>query len=142
MPDGPRRAVLAVLVGLALSGCATRRVLTIDSRPSGARIWVNGVEQARRTPVQVPFVHYGRFDVRLEREGYQGYAGELHVPSQIDGYPIVDLPLELMVRERRFHRSVDLVPLPPKPEEADLVEIRRRAEAFRAATHEAVGGGR
>jgi len=117
-------------------------VLTIDSRPSGARIWVNGVEQARRTPVQVPFVHYGRFDVRLEREGYQGFAGELDVPSRLDGYPVVDLPLELVVRERRFHRVVDLVPVPSAPAEADLVAIRRRAEAFRAATHEAVGGQR
>jgi hypothetical protein len=137
-------ALLAILVlfvaGSLLVGCSTRRVLTIDSKPQGARIWVNGALQAKRTPVDVPFTHYGRFDVRLEKEGYESVATEIDLPSQIDGLPVIDLFLELVVRERRMRRVIEMRPLAGSPSEADVDAVMQRASAFRARTEREVRG--
>ncbi len=63
----------AVLLGgvalLGSSGCV-RRTLTITTEPSGALLWLNDREVGR-TPVEVDFDHYGTYDVRLERDGYE-----------------------------------------------------------------------
>lgn len=123
---------------LVLGGCHTQRTLLVDSQPSGARLWVNGEEQARPTPVQVPFTWYGRFEVRAEKKGYRAFQGEIVVPSQLDGYPLVDLPLEVMVPHRRFRAVLPLEALPPNPSESDLAAIRARAEAFRDRTRREV----
>ena len=45
------------LLLLSLAGCSTRRFLEIDSNPSGARIWVNGVLQEKPTPVEIECLH-------------------------------------------------------------------------------------
>ncbi len=113
-------------------------MLTIDSDPSGARIWVNGAYQSKRTPVEVPFTHYGRFDVRVEKKGYESVGTELNVPSRIDGFPIIDFFIEMVVRERRFRRVVKLRPLQGTPTEADVEAVVRRAQAFRARTEREV----
>jgi hypothetical protein len=132
-----RRASTLVTIALALAGCSTKRVLTIRSDPTGARVWVNGVDRGR-TPVDVPFVHYGRFPVRLEKAGYESLAGEVHVPSAIDGYPIVDLPYELTVRERRFEWTGRLRRLATEPTEADARAALERAKSLREETRRAV----
>lgn len=126
-------ALLAL--GGGLGGCSTRRVLTIDSDPPGARAWIDGRE-AGRTPVQVPFAHPGRFDVRLEKEGFAALATEVWVPSAFSDYPIVDLPHELTIRERRWRWTARLEPLAGDPSEAEMEEILRRARAFRDRTRE------
>jgi hypothetical protein len=130
-------AAAVVAAGAGASGCSTKRVLTIRSDPPGARVWVGGVERGR-TPVDVPFVHYGRFPVRLEKEGHESLAGEVEVPTQIDGYPVIDLPHELTVRERRFEWTGRLRPVAAKPTEADARAALERAKAMRAATRRAV----
>jgi PEGA domain len=125
--------VLVLLVAAALGGCSTRRTLRIQSAPPGARVWVNGAERGR-TPLDVPFVHYGRFDVRLEHPGYEALAEEVVVPDQLDGYPVVDLPLELTVRQRRFTWTGRMRPLSSHPTEAEVEAALARAKAFRART--------
>lgn len=129
-----------LLCALALAGCHTRRTLVVDTRPSGARLWVNGEAQPHPTPVAVPFTWYGRFEVRAEKAGHRAFQGEVVVPSQLDGYPLVDLPLEVLVPHRRFRAVLPLEPLPPSPDEADLQAIRARAEAFRERTLREVAG--
>ena len=135
MPPGcPRlvRLVLGLGAVLALgSGCAMQRTLEIDTQPSSARIWVNGALQPTTTPVVVPFTQYGRFDVRVEKEGYRSVATELHIPSQLDGYPLVDLPFEVLGGRRHIRRVVPLEPLAAQATAAEVEATRRRAEAFR-----------
>jgi hypothetical protein len=131
------RIALVALAAVPPAGCSTRRVLTIRSDPPGARVWVAGVDRGT-TPVDVPFVHYGRFPVRLEKAGHHSLAGEIQVPSQIDGYPIVDLPSELTVRERRFEWTGRLQRLDTSPTEADARDALERAKAMREETHRAV----
>lgn len=144
-PPHPARRGAAVLillcVGALAAGCSTRRTLTIASRPSGARVWVDGTDRGM-TPIAVPFVHYGRFHVRLEKEGYRALAEEIVLPNRIDGYPVVDLPYELTVRNRQFQRTFDLEPMSRAPVESEVEEIRRRADAFRERTARETSEGR
>ncbi|MCH7797392.1 MAG: PEGA domain-containing protein [Planctomycetes bacterium] len=66
-----RIGVFALLAGVVWSstGCI-RRTLAITTEPSGALLWLNDREVGR-TPVEVDFDHYGTYDVRLERDGYE-----------------------------------------------------------------------
>ena len=52
-----------------LPGCV-QRTITITSDPPGALVWLNDREIGR-TPLDVDFVYYGIYDVRLVREGYE-----------------------------------------------------------------------
>jgi len=133
----PRIAVV-LLVACTAAGCSTQRTLTIDSAPSGARIWVNGTLHPQPTPVDVPFTHYGRFDVRLEKEGYRSVATELEIPTQPDGYPVVDLVLEAFAPERRFRRVVPMQPIGAAPTDADVQAALEAARALKERTQREV----
>jgi len=54
---------------LLLTGCV-RRSLTVKSNPSGALVYLNGVEVGR-TPMTRDFTWYGTYDVVLRKEGYE-----------------------------------------------------------------------
>ena len=132
MSARPTRLALLALTFAVLSGCSTKRELVIWTEPAGARVWVNG-EDKGRTPASIPFVYYGSFDVRLEKEGYEAWAGEVPVKEKIDGYPVIDLPFELTYRKRTFYwRGV----LEPTVQETDaaLQGLAREASAFRDRT--------
>lgn len=130
--------LLLVLAAPLLAGCAMKRSITIDSNPTGAEIWVNGEKQATTTPVTVPFSQYGYWDVRLEKAGYQSIDTQVRVASQIDGYPVVDLPFEIVGGTKRFRRTIDMQPLPVGNEETRVQDILRDARALRDETHRAV----
>jgi len=124
-------ALLVVAVaGVLLAGCSTRRTVTIDSTPSGADVWVNGRPRGK-TPVEVPFVHPGTWSVRLERPGYASVAQEVAVASTFHDLPVVDLPGELLTRERRWRVVVPMTPLPPRPGPEELAGALERAQAYR-----------
>jgi len=57
------------MAGLTLTGCV-ERTITITSDPPGALVWLNDREIGR-TPVDVGFVYYGTYDVRLEKDGHE-----------------------------------------------------------------------
>ncbi len=61
------RGALAALSALLVGGCV-ERLLIIRSEPPGARVWVDAVEIGR-TPIEVPFEHYGTREVLLRIEG-------------------------------------------------------------------------
>lgn len=60
---------VAVMIGLAIApfGCVKRTIM-ITSEPAGALVYLNDREIGR-TPVETAFLYYGRYDVRLVREG-------------------------------------------------------------------------
>lgn len=127
------RVLLVVLLAALpfLAACSTRRTLRIESDPPGATVWVNGERQAGTTPVDVPFVHYQTFEIRIEKEGHLPFSGAVPVRGGIDGYPVVDLPSELSVRHRGFTRRFTLEPLPRRPDETGVEAILDEARAFR-----------
>jgi hypothetical protein len=63
-------SVVVVAVTLVcLTGCI-RRTISITSEPAGALVHLNDREIGR-TPVQVDFLYYGDYDVRLTMDGYE-----------------------------------------------------------------------
>ncbi len=135
------RAVPLLLLAAAVAGCSTTRTLEIATDPPGATIWVDQVRQERATPVEVAFTHYRYFDVRVEKPGYVPVATKLHVPTEIDGYPLVDLPFELLVRSKRFRRTIKLERLPTRPGTAEARATLEEARGFaERARREAASG--
>ncbi|MBY0310982.1 MAG: PEGA domain-containing protein [Phycisphaerales bacterium] len=76
--------VMAVVV-LALGGCL-KRTIHVTSEPPGALVWINDVEVGR-TPLQTDFTHYGTYDVRVRREGYEPI-----IVKQKANAPVYELP--------------------------------------------------
>jgi len=60
-------AAIACLI--SLTGCLERRV-SIISEPAGATVTANDVELGR-TPLEADFTHYGEYDVKVEKEGFE-----------------------------------------------------------------------
>lgn len=75
---------MAVVV-LALGGCL-KRTIHVTSEPPGALVWINDVEVGR-TPLQTDFTHYGTYDVRVRREGYEPI-----IVKQKANAPVYELP--------------------------------------------------
>ena len=125
-----RAAWLVPMMGLVCltSGCVTRRVL-ITSDPPGAIVYRNGVYLGP-TPVEEPFVYYGKYRYRLVKDGYE----PLDVTQDIDA-PWYELPGIDFVTENIYPCTLrDTRPLhyqlqPAVPVRPD--DIRNRAEQLR-----------
>ncbi len=65
----PLLSVGAIGLATALTGCV-ERTITITSEPGGALVYLNDREIGR-TPVDVEFIHYGTYDVRLLKNGFE-----------------------------------------------------------------------
>lgn len=66
---GAHFPVIALLPFLLLPSCVNRKI-RVTSEPPGATVWLNDVEIGR-TPAEADFTYYGRYDVRLEMDGYE-----------------------------------------------------------------------
>ncbi len=64
-----RSLFVLTMLGLALglTGCV-QRTISITSEPDGALVHLND-EEVGRTPLRVPYLFYGTYDVRLEKDG-------------------------------------------------------------------------
>lgn len=85
--------MLAALAALPLPAC-TRRLIRITSDPSGARVWLNDTEVGT-TPLETQFVFHGRYDVRLEADGYEPFHTGAKAKAPVWEYPGIDLAAEL-----------------------------------------------
>ena len=137
IPSGARSrrrglVVLAAFAALGLAGCV-ERVLLIRTDPPGARVWVNGKDRGT-SPVSVRYVHEGRFEVRIEKAGYESLADEVTTEVHLDAVPGPDFfaengPWKI---ERRTAADFRLVPLRATPLTPDeMLALKQRAEAFR-----------
>jgi hypothetical protein len=68
MSESPRRADSSLLVG----------TLLVDSKPSGAEVWINGVAHGR-TPLNVSALPVGSRVVRLELPGYERWSWTVNI---------------------------------------------------------------
>lgn len=118
----------AILLGLAaamgsLAGCV-ERTITITSEPPGALVMLNDREIGR-TPVDVEFVYYGTYDVRLLKEGYEPLLTTGDASAPLWDWPGPDLAAELLPVELhsniRWHYELD-----PVRDEADPLIERGR----------------
>lgn len=135
-----RPVVLSGVSLLALTGCVDRKI-RITSEPPGARVWLNDTEIGT-TPAEADFRFYGRYDVRLEKAGYEPLWTDKKAYAPVWQYPGIDLAADLI--PLRFDDTVkwhfDLEPSlestsEPEALRTDLVdranELRERTAADR-----------
>jgi hypothetical protein len=122
------RRIAAALMGLfvigsAQSGCV-RRTITITSQPPNALLWLNGREIGR-TPVEVDFLYYGRYDVQLVADGCEPLltSGEAK-PPWWDSIPF-DFVAEVLPGERTAEINWHFA-LQPRNDDPDALIERAR----------------
>ena len=105
------RHVAVLLMGIAAAGCV-QRTIRISSDPPGALVYLNDKEVGR-TPVAVPFLFYGTYDVRLEHEGYKPMwtAQKTNAPWwEIPGLDLIAEAIPNVKTEQRWHFVLELMP--------------------------------
>lgn len=105
-----------------IGGCV-RRVVEVTSEPSGAIVWMNDREVGT-TPCTVEILHYGTYDVRLEKPGFEPKVEGLNASAPAWDLPGPDLVAELLptevVSRNRWHLVLH-------PEDMDDEAVMRRA---------------
>ncbi len=92
-PLAARSLALGLLAaGLGLSGCL-KRTIHVTTEPPGALVWINDVEVGR-TPLQTDFTHYGTYDVRVRREGYEPLLVKQKANAPVYELPPLDIAAE------------------------------------------------
>jgi len=120
---------------LALGSCAVERTLRVTSDPEGATVRIDD-EIVGRTPVRVPFDHYGKRRVTLYRDGYLTHSERVDLRAPWFGVFPVDLVSEVLLPfgwkdRRRFH--VTLVPGEEAVRLPSLTSVFERADILRSA---------
>jgi hypothetical protein len=136
----PPRPLLLAALGLlagALAGCGMQRTLRLDSDPSGASVWVDGVPRGA-TPLTIPYAHPRTFHVRLEKPGYLSRAEDVTIAGTTADLPVLDLPGEVIGGRTRVQRTLTLTPLGAVPGPDELETIRQRARDFRERAYREV----
>lgn len=87
--------VFTGLVVAASTGCVERR-FRVESQPPGAYVYVNNLPVGV-TPVDVPFIYYGDYDIKIVKEGYQTMRVQQNVSTPWYQYPIIDFFSENLV---------------------------------------------
>lgn len=125
----PIALALALAIAAANIGC-TQRTIEVTSEPSGALVHLND-RQVGRTPVTVPFLHYGKYDVRLERDGHHPLWTTARAWPPPWDLPGLDLLFEAIPGTHvRLAWHFELEEAPPAAE-VDDAELLDRAEQLR-----------
>ncbi len=82
------------LAALLATGCV-ERTIRITSDPAGALVFLND-EEVGRTPCETAFLHYGTYDVRLVKEGFEPYMGPAEASAPLYDLPGPDLVADLL----------------------------------------------
>jgi len=123
------RLILAViLAGAAAVGGCVEREMIITSDPAGALVFVSDREIGR-TPVALPFLWYGDYEVRLAREGYETL--NTHRNLRAPWYETVPLDLLSAIAPWTYHDRRYLHFELNKSQEISNEELLRRAEELR-----------
>lgn len=128
--------VLAVCAGLAggLGGCL-KRTIQVTSEPPGALVWINDIEVGR-TPLQTDFTHYGTYDVRVRREGYEPLLVKQKADAPLYELPPLDLAAEAVPAKLhnvvRWHYVLQPVAEANPDKQAGEREAIERARELRA----------
>lgn len=139
-PPMPRPArpilllILALLLALPLlmTGCV-RRTITITSTPPGALVWLNDREVGR-TPLEVDFLFYGNYDVRLVKDGYEPLITSGNAKAPIWDWAGIDLVAEMLPLDFQSNVKWDYVLEPVIVDEAGMIQ---RARELRSRLREA-----
>lgn len=90
----------AVSIAALFAGACSSRIIAVESEPPGATVWLNDVEIGR-TPCEVQFRHYGTYDLRLSKPGFEPIITSRTAtapPHEWVGLDLVTAPLPLTDR--------------------------------------------
>lgn len=129
-------------VGLALglivlsTGCVERRFV-VESNPAGAMVFVNN-QPYGPTPVDIPFIYYGTYDITLVKDGFQTKKIQQKITAPWYQYPGIDFISEVVVPlqftdSRPLYFELDPI-APPNLDQLkmDADELRRRGQSLPA----------
>jgi len=107
------RALLApLLLALASASCRTSRYLEITTTPPGAEVRLDD-DAVGRTPLRIPFEHYGTRRVTFYLEGYRTKSGRIRLKAPWYARFPLDIVFEVLLpvglTDRRVYHQ-DLVP--------------------------------
>jgi hypothetical protein len=116
LPPGMNTRIAAagcIAMILAGTGGCVERILTVQTNPPGALVYLNGQEMGR-TPVQRDFTWYGTYDLSVRKEGYQTIKTGAKVMPPIYEWIPLDLLFEVLPIPLRDHHVLhyDLEPTP------------------------------
>lgn len=126
---------LVLLAAASVSGGCLKRTISVTTEPPGALVWINDVEVGR-TPLETDFTFYGKYDVRIRREGYEPIITSAKAKTPVQELPGVDLLAE--AAPVRLHNVVrwhwNLVPLAEQSQSKEQAEkdLLDRAGALRS----------
>ena len=100
----PRRTIWFLLVLCLLCTGCVRRTISIVTEPPGALVWLNDREVGR-TPIEVEFLYYGTYDVRIVKDGYEPLITSGKADAPLWDVVGIDLVAELLPLE--FHSRVE-----------------------------------
>ena len=117
---------LLVLILLLSAGCV-KRTLSITTTPSNALVWLNDREVGR-TPLEIEFLYYGEYDVRIQHMDSESLMTTRWVKSPWWDMPFVDLAAEAMPFDLNANPvwHFDL-----QPRNNNLDDLVQRANSFR-----------
>jgi hypothetical protein len=138
----PFLGLLATAVIVTTSGCV-KRTIRITSDPTGALVYLNDREVGR-TPVDVDFVHYGTYDVRLTLEGHESQLTSGDAKSPWWDFVGIDFFAELVPADLEsnveWHFVLDPRPADPEVERVQTIDRAREMRAFLGPAPEPVEG--
>ncbi len=122
-------------VCLLPAGCGVKRTITVTSEPSGALVHLND-QEVGRTPVTVPFLFYGTYDVRLEKEGYKPLWTSQRAKGPWWEAPGPDLAAEVIggASKLAWHFELEALPREDDVVTADVDALLQRARELQAMT--------
>lgn len=121
------RLLICILVVASIGGCV-RRTIEITSEPEGALVWLNDREVGR-TPCSIEFTYYGRYDVRLRRDGYEPISGFGDADEPAWDFVGADLVAEVIPAKLTSRVQWHFSMVPTDSDEAAVLE---RAKNLRA----------
>ena len=92
-----------LMLPLLCTGCV-RRTISIVTEPPGALVWLNDREVGR-TPIEVEFLYYGTYDVRIVKDGYEPLITSGRADAPLWDMAGIDLAAELLPLE--LHSRVE-----------------------------------
>lgn len=116
------------------SGCV-RRVVQITSDPDGAVVWMNDREVGS-TPCEVEILHYGKYDVRVEKPGWEPVMTGRSANAPLWDLPGPDFFAELVPAEIES-RNVWHFQLVVESDDPDAVLLRAEAARDKVAAESA-----
>ena len=103
--------MLTAMALLWLGGCV-ERLITVNSEPAGALVWLNG-EEAGMTPMTVRFQEYGQYEVILRKAGYDTIRTTRAAEAPLYQWPGLDLISECLLPTTlvdEHHWEFELIP--------------------------------